>query len=59
MELKKYSVNKIAETIYDSVCDIKRYEGKRLESGIMENELKDLYSDIKCRISYESDSANE
>ncbi len=59
MELKKYSVNGIAETMYDYVCDIKRYEGKRLESGITESELKDLYSDIKCRISYESDSANE
>ena len=59
MELKKYSVNRIAEVMYDSVCDIKRYETKRLESGISTKELKEVYSKIKCRISYESDSANE
>ena len=59
MELKKYSVNGIAEVMYDSVCDIKRYETKRLESGISTKELKEVHSQIKCRISYESDGANE
>ena len=59
MELKKYSVNGIAEVMYDSVCNIKRYETKRLESGISTKELKEVHSQIKCRISYESDSANE
>ena len=59
MELKKYSVNGIAEVMYDSVCNIKRYETKGLESGISTKELKEVHSQIKCRISYESDSANE
>ena len=59
MELKKYSVNGIAEMMYYSVCNIKRYETKRLESGISTKELKEVHSQIKCRISYESDSANE
>ena len=57
MEMKKYNIGKMVEVLFDRVCDIKRYEFE-IRNGMSVPVLKDIYNDVKCRISYSKSLAN-